>query len=154
MPLAQSRRRQPHTGVILPWSNPFFPPQKRRIANFLQTVNVGISSLPPSLFPLGQNDTTDRVSKAIADAGPTPSWYFPAVSPRSAGLVCPVFFYGVKMVPLTRAEHQQKPASGRRRHAVGSGPNYRRSQRRLSRRTPPESTQRKPYSNDRAMYGG
>jgi hypothetical protein len=100
MPLAQSRRRQPHTGVILPWSNPFFPPQKRRIANFLQTVNVGISSLPPSLFPLGQNDTTDRVWKAIADAGPTPSWYCPAVSPRSAGLLYPVFLYGVKTVEL------------------------------------------------------
>ena len=100
MPLAQSRRRQPHTGVILPWSNPFFPPQKRRIANFLQTVNVGISSLPPSLFPLGQNDTTDRVWKAIADAGPTPSWYCPAVRPRSAGLLYPVFLYGVKTVEL------------------------------------------------------
>ena len=136
MPSAQSRRRQPHTAVILPWSNPFFPPQKRRIANFLQ---VGISSLPLSLFPLGRNGTTNRVSKAIADAGPTPSWYFPAVSPRSAGLVCPVFLYGAKMVPPTRAERQQKPASHRQHHAVGSGPNYRCSQRRLSQRTPPRS---------------
>ena len=80
MPSAQSRRRQPDTAVILPWSNPFFPPQKRRIAIFLQTVNMGISSLPPSLFPLGRNGTTDRVSKAIADAGPTPSWYCPGWS--------------------------------------------------------------------------
>ena len=137
MPSAQSRRRQPDTAVILPWSNPFFPPQKRRIANFLQTVNVGISSLPPSLFPLGRNGTTDRVSKAIADAGPTPSWYCPVVSPHSAGLVCPVFLYGAKTVPRIRAERQQKSVSRRRRHIVGSGPNYRRSRRRLSRRNPP-----------------
>ena len=96
-----------------------------------------ISSLPPSLFPLGRNGTTDRVSKAIADAGPTPSWYCPAVSPHSAGLVCPVFLYGAKTVPPTRAERQQKPASRRRRHVVGSGPNYRRLRCRLSRRNPP-----------------
>ena len=96
-----------------------------------------ISSLPPSLFPLGRNGTTDRVSKAIADAGPTPSWYCPAVSPHSAGLVCPVFLYGAKTVPPTRAERQQKSVSRRRRHVVGSGPNYRRSRRRLSLRNPP-----------------
>ena len=117
--------------------NPFFPPQNKRIAKSLQRVKVGISCLPPSLIPLGWNGTTNRVSKAIADAGPTPSWYCPAVSPRSAGLECPVFLYGAKMAPPTRAEHQQKPASRRRRHAVGSGPNYIRSQCRLSRRTPP-----------------
>jgi hypothetical protein len=116
---------------------PFFSTTKKALAIFLQTVNVGISSLPPSLFLLGQNDTTDRVSKAIADAGPKPSWYCPVVSPRSAGLVYPVFLYGVKMVPPARAERQQKPASRRRRHVVGSGPNYHRSRCCLSRRNPP-----------------
>jgi len=50
--------------------NPFFPPQNKCIAKSLQTVEVGISCLPPSLIPLGRNGTTDRVSKAIADAGP------------------------------------------------------------------------------------
>jgi hypothetical protein len=96
------------------WSamvKPFFPPQKRRIASFLQAVNVGISSLPPSLTPLGWNNTTDRVSKAISDDGTRLSWSCPVVSPHSAGLECPVFLYGAKTVPPTRAEHQQEPAS-------------------------------------------
>ena len=49
-----------------------------------------------------------------------------------AGLVCPVFLYGAKTVPPTRAERQQKSVSRRRRHVVGSEPNYRRLRRRLS----------------------
>jgi hypothetical protein len=137
MPSAQSWRRRPTTVVGPPWSNPFFPPQKRCIASFLQAVNVGISSLPPSLIPLGQNNTTDRVSKAIADDGTRTSWSSPVVSPRSAGLECSVFLYGAKTVSPTRAERQQEPASRRQQCAVGSGPTYRCSRRRLLRRNLP-----------------
>jgi len=137
MTLAQSRWRWPNTVVVPPWSNPFFPPQKRRIASFLQVVNVGISSLPPSLIPLEQNNTTDKVLKVIADDGTRPSWSCPAVSPCSAGLECPVFLYGAKTVPPTRAERQQGPASRQQERAVGSGPNHPRSRRRLLRRNLP-----------------
>ena len=89
---------------------PFFPPQKRHIAVFLRTVNLGIDTTPPSLVPLGRKTPLGSTSRngTFPDDG-MPSWACPAVSPRSAGLACPVSLYGVKAIPPTRAERGQEP---------------------------------------------
>ena len=75
-----------------------------------------------------------------------PSWACPAVSPRSAGLACPVSLYGAKTIPPMRAERGQEPTICRRRHATGLGPNYRHSRRRKRRRDPP------PVAQARALF--
>jgi hypothetical protein len=115
---------------------PFFSPQQRRIAVFLRTINRGTGTAPPSLVPLGGRKP--RRSKSADDG--IPPWACPAVSPRSAGLACPVSLYGAKTIPPTRAERGEEPAIRRRRHAAGSGPNYRRSRQRIRRRNPPPAT--------------
>ena len=117
------------------WSVPFFPPQKRHIARFLRTINVGIGTNPPSLVPLVRRKPSGSTS--TDDASPddgTSSWICPAISPRSKGLACPVALYGEKTVPPKRSERRISP---RRRHrAPNSGPNHRRSLRRQRCRTP------------------
>ena len=106
------------------WSVPFFPPQKRHIAHFLRTINVGIGTNPPSLVPLVRRKPSGSTS--TDDASPddgTSSWICPAISPRSKGLACPVALYGEKTVPPKRSERRITP---RRRHrrAPNSGPNH------------------------------
>ncbi len=129
------------------WSNPFFPPQKRRIAVFFRTVNMGMSTTPPSLVPLGRKTPLGSTSRngMNPDDG-MPSWACPAISPRSAGLVCPVSLYGAKAIPPTRAEHGQELTIRRRRHAAGLGQNNRHSRRRIQRRNPP------PAARARALF--
>ncbi len=122
------------------WSIPFFPPKKRLIAGFLRTVNVGTSTNPTSLVLLGRRKPSGGTS--TDDAFPDdsmPSWACPAVSPRSAGLACPMSLYGEKTVPPRRSERDKTPITRRRRHVPGSGPNRRRSLRQQRRRTPPSA---------------
>ncbi len=121
--------------VGTPWSNPFFPPQKRRLAVFLRTINSGISTVPLPLFPLGgQRPRWTALTSAPPPNG-IPPWACPAGSPRSVGLACPVSLYGARTTPPTRAERGQEAPPCRRRHGAGSGPNHRRSRRCLRRRT-------------------
>ncbi len=134
-PSASCRSRHCHTMAVPSWLIPFFPPQKRPIASFFQSVNVGTGTDPPSLVPLGRRKSSSSTSTdtAFPDNG-TFSWTCPAVSPRSAGLACPVALYGDKTVLPRRSEGRIIPR--RRHHAPNSGPNHRRSLRRQQRRTP------------------
>ncbi len=95
--------------------------------SFLRKVNVGISYVPTPLAILTWTTTIDDGMH---------SWACPAVSPRGAGLACPVSIYKAKATPPTRAERGQEPTLRRRSHAAGSGSNYRRSRRRIRRRNP------------------
>jgi hypothetical protein len=113
----------------------FFPTTKRHIASFLQTINVGIGTNPPSLVPLVRRKPSGSTSMddAFPDNGAS-SWICPAISPRSKGLACPAALYGEKTVPPKQSERRISP---RRRHrAPNSGPNHCRSLQRQRRRTP------------------
>ena len=70
---ALSRIWHPHTMAEPSWLNPFFPPQKRCIAVFLQTVNVGTITTPPSLVPLGRKTpfgSTSRNGTSMSSSQP------------------------------------------------------------------------------------
>ena len=139
MPSAQSSNRHPRIMTISPWLNHFFSTKKRVVGSFLREVNVGISCATPTPLAILKWNTT-------IDDG-VHSWACPAVSPRSAGFVCPVSLYGVKArTPPTRAERGQELPIRRRSHAAGSGPNYRRSRRRTRRRYP------QPAAQTRAIF--
>ncbi len=84
MPLAQSSNRHPRTTAIPPWLIPFFPPQKRRIASFLQAINLGISTPPTALVILQWNTPIGGVPDAAASDNGVHSWPCPPISPRSA----------------------------------------------------------------------
>ena len=126
--------------AVLSWSPPFFPPQKRRITVFLRTINIGISTPPPSLVPLGRRNTPSSISAPDDDG--TPSWICPAASPQSMGLACPVLLYGAQTIPPMRSDrcsNRNTPSTTRRRHhSSGSGPNRRRSLRRQRRHNSPQ----------------
>jgi hypothetical protein len=137
MPSAQSSNRHPRTMTILPWSIPFFSTKKKAVGSFLREVNVGIGYVPTPHTIITRNTTIDDGVH---------SWACPAVSPRSAGFACPVSLYGAKAFPPTRAERGQEPTVRRRSHAAGSGPNSRRSQRRIRRWNP------QPVARTRALF--
>ena len=137
MPSAQSSNRHPHIMTISPWSISLFSPKRRVVGSFLHEVNVGISYAPTPLAILTWTTTIDDGMH---------SWACPAVSPRGAGLACPVSLYGTKATPPTRAERGQVLLARRQRHAAGSGSNYRRSQQRIRRRTP------QPVIQTRALF--
>ena len=137
MPSAQSSNRHPRIMTISPWSISLFSPKKRVVGSFLRKVNVGISYVPTLLAILTWTTTIDDGMH---------SWACPAVSPRGAGLACPVSIYKAKATPPTRAERGQEPTLRRRSHAAGSGSNYRRSRRRMRRRNP------QPAIRTRALF--
>lgn len=101
------------------WSNPFFPPQKR-CPVFLWMINVGISTTPPSLVPLGWNTLPSGSHLAHPNDG-MPSWRCPPISPCSAGLVCPVLLYGEATVPPMKVEQQQVPTPHWWHHVISLG---------------------------------
>ncbi len=110
------------------------------MAVFLRTINRGTGTAPPSLAPLGGRKPCRNTSANNNSADGIPPWACPAVSPRSAGLTCPVSLYGAKTTPPTRAERGQETTTRRQRHAAGSGPNYRHSRWRILRQNPPPAT--------------
>jgi hypothetical protein len=133
--------------VISPWSNPFFRPKKGRFADFLEAMNgeIGTNNTSLHLLPWRTPRWNTSRNGTNSDDG-IPSWACPAVSPCSAGLACPVSLYGAKAIPPTREERGQEPTIRQRRHAAGSGPNYRRSRRCIRRQNPP------PVAQTRALF--
>ena len=107
--------------AIWPWSAPFFPPQKRRIANILQATHVGISTVV-ILHPLQRNITW---TAAVAIDGPADDsheqWTCLPASPRSAKLVCPTVLYGAKLVPPKTNTCLQTTDAQQRSHAKLQG---------------------------------
>ncbi len=75
--MAKRQKRHPHIMTILPWSTPFFSPEKRHIASFLQAVNVGTSTTPqPSLSSDGTPPLSPHplacLPTTISTHGPAP----------------------------------------------------------------------------------
>ena len=151
-PLASSRFWHLCTMAEPSWLTPFFPPQKRHIADFLRTVNMGISTTPPSLVPLRQKTPLGSTSRnRTIPNNSMPSWTCPAVSLRSAGLACPVSLYGAKGIPPTRAERGQEPTIRQQRHVTGSGPNYQRLQQCIQCRNPPPAQAQALFKQPRLL---
>jgi hypothetical protein len=124
------------------WWTPFFPPQKKHITSFLQAINMGISTTPPTLITLRRNTPIDTIpNKAVSNDG-MHLWPCPPISPSSAGIACPVLLYGTKTVPPRRVERQQETTTQRQHHKTGSGPNHQCSQRRHLQPNPPPVTQK------------
>ncbi len=142
MPLGKRPNRHPRTMPILSWLTPFFH-HKRRIASFLQAVNMGISTTSTTLVTLRWNTPIDTVPDKAASNNGTHLWPCPPVSPRSASIACPVLLNGAKTIPPTRAERQQETTTQWRHHKTGSGPNHCRLRRRYLRRDPPPVTQKR-----------
>lgn len=126
MLLTIRQNQHPHTMAILPWSTPFFPPQKRCIISFPQAVNEGTSTTPPPFIILQWKSIITITLTANTSNVGMHSWPCSPTSPCSAGAVCPVLLNGLKRVPPARAEcwrmmttlHQH---SSSRPH---SGPNH------------------------------
>jgi hypothetical protein len=138
MPSAKRQNRHPRPISISSWLTPFFPPQKRHIASFLQAVNKGISTTPPTLITLRRN--TPSIVTLPITALPNDvllTWSCPLVSPCHTGALCPFLLYGSKTIPPTRLECKQLTMTRHRHHKSGSGPNHRRSRRRHLQRSPP-----------------